>query len=374
MFKRSLETVIQPYLKRKKAIVILGARQVGKTTLLNSMFSPGPGLLWLNADESGTRAVFENMTADSFRSYLGKNKTVIIDEAQRIENIGLKLKILQDAYGKEIQFIATGSSSFDLANKINEPMTGRKWEFKMYPLTFQEMVEHHGLLTERNLLGTRLLYGYYPDVVQNPGSEKEILSGLVDDNLYKDVYKWQEIRKPVQFENLAKALAYQIGSQVSMAELGALVGLDKNTAEKYVRLLEQSFIIFRIGSFSRNLRNELKSSNKFYFYDLGIRNALIGNFSPAAVRQDIGHLFENFVIAEFVKHREPFASGAPGYFWRTTAGQEIDFVTEKDAKLSVYEIKWNPKTKVSFSKTFMENYRPAEKAVLNRDNLFDYLQ
>jgi predicted AAA+ superfamily ATPase len=371
MIKRNLETLIQSYLKRKKAVIILGARQVGKTTLLNSMFAPGPGVLWLNADESGTRAIFENLSAASFKSYLGKHKTVIIDEAQRIENIGLKLKILQDAYGKEIQFIATGSSSFDLANKINEPMTGRKWEFKMYPLTFTEMAEHHGLLAERNLLETRLLYGYYPDVVQNPGSEGEILSGLVNDNLYRDVFKWQEIRKPVQFENLAKALAYQIGSQVSMAELGVIAGLDKNTAEKYVRLLEQSFIIFRLGSFSRNLRNELKASSKFYFYDLGIRNALIGDFSPALARQDIGHLFENLVIAEFIKHRDPFAVGAPGYFWRTTAGQEIDFLTDGGGKLSAYEIKWNPKIRAAFPRTFTEHYQPAVQAILHRDNFFE---
>ena len=289
MIKRELEKEITNRVGSGKALIILCARQVGKTTLLRHIYERDTDVLWMNADEAPVRAVFENLTTASFKPFLGQKRMVIIDEAQRIENIGLKLKLLQDAYTKDVQFIATGSSSFDLANKINEPMTGRKRELMMYPLTISELVKHHGLLEEQSCFDTRLIYGFYPEVVEHPNDAREILAGFVNDNLYKDIYRWEEIRKPVQFENLVKALAYQVGSQVSMAELGSHVGIDKNTVEKYIRLLEQSYMIFRIGSFSRNLRNELKASTKFYFYDVGIRNALIGDFSAPSVRHDIGH-------------------------------------------------------------------------------------
>jgi len=373
MIKRELEAEIKKRIGRGKTVIVLGARQVGKTTLLHHIYDDDMNVLWMNADEMHVRSVFENLTAASFKPFLSKNRTVIIDEAQRIDNIGLKLKILQDAYGKDIQFIATGSSSFDLANKINEPMTGRKRELMMYPLKLSELVEHHGLLEEQGCFDTRLIYGFYPEVVEAPADAREILSGFVNDNLYKDIYKWEEIRKPVQFENLTKALAYQIGSQVSLNELGSHVGLDKNTVEKYIRLLEQSYIIFRIGSFSRNLRNELKASNKYYFYDIGIRNALIGNFSIPAERQDIGHIFENFAIAEMVKKKGPVREMVPGYFWRTTAGQEIDFVDEYDGKIFAYEIKFSDKRKPYFSKTFTEKYKPEKTIVLNSKNIFEVL-
>lgn len=230
----------------------------------------------------------------------GNNKTVIIDEAQRIEDIGIRLKLITDQL-PDIQLIATGSSSFDLANKINEPLTGRKWEYKMYPLSFEEMVNHHGLMDEKRLLPHRLVYGYYPDVVNHPGSEVEILKQLSDSYLYKDILDWEHIKKANKIVKLLQALAFQVGSEVSYNELGQLCDLDPKTVERYVILLEQSYIIFRLGSFSRNLRNELKSSRKIYFYDNGIRNAVIANFALAETRPDIGALFENFIVSERIK-------------------------------------------------------------------------
>jgi predicted AAA+ superfamily ATPase len=251
-------------------------------------------------------------------------------------------------------------------------MTGRKWTYKMFPLSFAEMAGHTNLVEERMNLENRLLYGYYPDVVNNPGDEREILNVLANDNLYKDIFKWENIKKPLVFEKLVKALAMQIGSQVSINELSNLCSADNKTIERYIRLLEQTFTIFRLGSFSTNLRNEIKSSEKYYFYDVGIRNAVIGAFEPVGVRQDIGHLFENFIIAELAKRLIPGAVGSFGYFWRTTQQQEVDFVTTSGENITAYEIKWNPNVKARFPKTFVEKYNPAVKFI-NRENFHEVL-
>ncbi|MDR1818406.1 MAG: ATP-binding protein [Puniceicoccales bacterium] len=369
---RDLEAEITARIGKGKTLVIHGARQVGKTTLLRELFGGRADVVWFNTDEAATLAAFENVTGTAFQPYLGRATTVVIDEAQRIPDIGLKLKILHDALGDRVQFIATGSSSFDLANKINEPLTGRKFEFRMHPVKFAEMVAHHGLLEERKNLSNRLLYGWYPDIIANIADARARLVGLAGDNLYKDIFRLEQIRKPAQFEKLVKALAWRVGSQVSLTELGALAGVDKNTAEKYVRLLEHAFIIFRVGSFSRNLRNELKTASKYYFFDTGIRNAVIGDFSPVEQRQDIGHLFENFVIAELVKRRAPFTTVTDG-FWRTKTQQEIDFVEVADGALSAYEIKWNPEARARFPAAFLASYKPQKTLVLNRDNFFEPL-
>ena len=281
----------------------MGARQVGKTTLIKDLFRDSDKTLWLNGDEIDVQALFENVSSTQLKHIFGNKKYVIIDEAQRIKDIGVKLKLITDQL-PEIQLIATGSSSFELANLVNEPLTGRKWEYKMYPISFAEMVNHHGLLDEKRLISHRLVYGYYPDVVNNPGSEKEILKQLSDSYLYKDILMWEQIKKPEKLLKLLQALAFQVGSQVAYSELGQICGLDSKTIEKYIILLEQCFVIFRLGSFNRNLRNELKNSKKIYFYDNGIRNALIADFSLAEMRQDIGALWENFVISERRKKLE----------------------------------------------------------------------
>ena len=272
-----------------------------RNTQLKSLFENSSETIWLNADEPDIQAIFANISSKRFEAIIGKKKMIIIDEAQRIPDIGLKMKLITDQL-PSIQLIATGSSAFELSNKLNEPLTGRKWEFKMYPISFQEMVNHHGLLNEIRLLPHRLVYGFYPDVVNHQGNEKEILKQLSDSYLYKDLLMMDQIKKPSALVKLLQALALQIGSQVSYHELAQICGLDGKTVEKYMMLLEQSYIIFRLASFSRNQRNELKKSRKVYFFDNGIRNALIANFEHIENRTDIGALWENYLVSERIKY------------------------------------------------------------------------
>lgn len=372
MISRFLSKTIEDKLFKGKVIVLLGARQVGKTTLLKQILTKNEEVLWLNGDEMQVQNLFNNASADRLLSEFGNNKIVILDEAQRIKDIGLRLKLLADS-DSDIQVIATGSSSFDLANKVNEPLTGRKWEYRMFPLSFGEMVAHHGKMKEMRMLPRRIVYGYYPEVVMNDGNEVEILKLLTDAYLYKDILSWENIKHPDKLQTLLRALAYQVGSQVSFNELSQMCSLDNKTVERYVTLLEQCYIIFRLPSFSRNLRHELKSSRKIYFYDNGIRNALIADFNAPEIRQDIGALWENFVIAERMKCNEYHRRWVNSYFWRTKQQQEVDYLEEGGGKLSAYEIKWNPRTKASLTKTFAEAYPNTELEVITPENITDFL-
>jgi len=372
MIQRKLENIIRSKLGKNKAVILLGARQVGKTTLIKEMFGDSPDMIWLSGDELDIQNLFENISSTRMKNFFGSKKYVVIDEAQRIKDIGVKLKLITDNLS-DIQLIATGSSSFDLANEINEPLTGRKWEYKMYPLSFGEMVSHHGLLDEKRLISHRLIYGYYPEVVNNPGDEREVLKQLSDSYLYKDILMWEQIKKPEKLLKLLQAIAFQVGSQVSYSELGQICGLDNKTIEKYIVLLEQCFVIFRLGSFSRNLRNELKHSKKIYFYDNGIRNALIADFSVAENRQDIGALWENFIIAERKKKIDYDMLWKNSWFWRTTTQKEIDYIEEGDGIINAYEFKWNPKTKHKAPKQFLENYHNSNFTVITPDNMDEFL-
>lgn len=355
MIHRFLSKKIEQKLFKKKAILLMGARQVGKTSLLKKMFSHRTDVLWLNGDEQDIRQLFESISSTRLQAYIGNNKIVVIDEAQHIYDIGLKLKLITDNI-EDVQLIATGSSAFELANKVNEPLTGRKWEYRLFPVSFDEMVKHHGLLEEKRLIPHRLLYGYYPEVVNHQGNEKEVLRQLSDSFLYKDILMWEQIKKPDKLLKLLQALAFQVGSQVSYNELGQLCGLDSKTVEKYIILLEQTFIIFRLSSFSRNLRNELKNSRKIYFYDNGIRNALIANFNQIELRTDVGALWENFIISERIKHLHYSEKWKNYWYWRTKDQKELDFVEESDGQIFAYEFKWNPSAKVKKPKQFLENY------------------
>ena len=355
-----------------KVIILTGARQVGKTTLLKQLLRQKEGVLWLNGDELQVQNLFANASADRLLSEFSNSKIVILDEAQRIENIGLRLKLIADS-DSEVQVIATGSSAFELANKVNEPLTGRKWEYQMFPLSFGEMVEHHGKLKEMRMLPRRIIYGYYPEVVTNDGNEVEILKLLTDAYLYKDILSWESIKHPDKLQTLLRALAYQVGSQVSYNELSQMCSMDSKTVERYINLLEQCYIIFRLPSFSRNLRHELKSSRKIYFYDNGIRNALIADYRAPEVRQDIGALWENFVIAERMKSNEYYHRWVNRYFWRTKQQQEIDYLEESGGKLHAYEMKWNPRAKASITKTFTDAYPNTDFQVITPDNIADFL-
>ena len=369
MIKRILHDVIKQRLYKGKAIVLIGARQVGKTTLLKEIFPTQNDMLWFNADDMPVRDFFSNVTIERYRSMIGKNKIVVIDEAQRIENVGIKMKLITDNF-PGVQLVVTGSSSFELANKINEPLTGRKFEYELFPLSFNEMVNDIGLFAEIQKLPIRLVYGMYPDVVCNPGDEKEILNQLTNSYLYKDILEWERIKKPDKLVKLMKALAYQIGSEVSYNELSQIVEIDKGTIEKYINLLEQTKIIFRLPSYSRNLRNELKFGRKIYFSDNGIRNALINNFSDIELRQDTGALWENFMISELRKYNHYTHNYCNTYFWRTTQKQEIDYIEEKDGKLTAYEFKWNPKKKSRVSSTFTSAYPESIVKTINPDNFY----
>lgn len=356
MIKREIKEAVQKRLDDQKAIVLFGPRQVGKSTLIQQLSSDfnQPVTHW-NGDDADIRTLLSNPTSSLLKTYLGNTQTLVIDEAQRIQNIGLTIKIIIDQL-PEVKVIATGSSSFELANHINEPLTGRKWEFQLFPFSFSEMANHQGVLEEKRLLPVRLVYGSYPEIINHPGEEETRLKHLTDSYLYKDILTWERIQKPDKMEKLVQALAFQVGSEVSYHELGQLTGLDNQTVERYIDLLEKVFIVFRLGSLSRNLRNELKKSQKYYFYDNGLRNAVINQFSPANLRQDIGALWENYLISERMKFLSYQQINTNRYFWRTHAQQEIDYIEERNGEMSAFEFKWNPKSKARFSKTFLNAY------------------
>lgn len=370
MIQRTIIKNIEREFFQKKAIVILGARQVGKSTLLKNMLKNQENVLWLDAENADVSLIFENATATRLQSFFGNNKFVVIDEAQKIDNIGSKLKLITD-HIQEIQVIATGSSAFELRNKLNEPLTGRKFEHQLYPLSFVEMKNSIGLLEEIRMLPHRLVFGYYPEVVTTQNSEEKILRLLSDSYLYKDILMLKGIRKPEKMQELLKALAWQIGSEVNYHELGNLIGLKSETVEEYIHLLEQSFVIYRLNSFHTNQRNEIKKGKKVYFTDLGIRNAIINDFSAFETRKDKGNLFENYIINEIIKDSEYNERFEKFYFWRTNEQQEIDLIIEKNGQLKTIEIKWNAKTKANLPKTFSNKYPNTDFTVINSQNFFE---
>jgi len=372
MIDRLLENSIKDKFFKGKAIILLGARQVGKTTLFKKLASSLDNVLWLNADNFEVQTLFEASSSTRFKSIIKNNKVIIIDEAQRIKNIGIKLKIIIDEI-ENVQLIATGSSSFDLSNEINEPLTGRKYEFKMYPISFEEMVKHHGLLEELNQLEHRMVFGYYPDVVTNKDDASDILKLLADSYLFKDILIWNKIKKSDRIVKLLQALAFQIGNQVSYNELGKIVGLNSETVESYIQLLEKSYIIFRLGTYSRNLRSELKKSKKIYFYDNGIRNAIISNLNPLELRNDKGALWENFIISERKKYLAYHNIYTNSYFWRTHAQQEIDYIEEREGKVFAYEFKWSKHKKARIPKTFTNAYPEATSKIISPENFEEFI-
>jgi predicted AAA+ superfamily ATPase len=371
MIKRLLEKQIHDKLFKGKAIILTGPRQTGKTTLLKKIFGQRDDVRWLNGDDQETRILLEDVSTAKWKRIAGKAKILVLDEAQRIGDIGIKLKLVTDQV-PEVQLVASGSSAFELANQINEPLTGRKWHFHLFPLSYGEMEAHHGFPEENKNIPDRLIYGYYPDVVNHPGEETPILNLLSDSFLYKDILMWERIKKPEKLIKLLQALAFQLGNEVSFHELGQITDLDNQTVENYITLLEQTFIIFRLPPLSRNLRKELKTKRKIYFYDNGIRNAIIAQFQPLALRQDTGALWENWLISERKKWLHYHNVYANSFFWRTQDQQEIDYVEERDGYFWAYEMKWNPKAKASFSKTFTNSY-PNHTMVVNRDNYFEFL-
>jgi predicted AAA+ superfamily ATPase len=373
MVIRLLQDKIIKDLNTGKAIVIYGARQVGKTTLVKSIVSQlAEKTLFLNGDEASVRNFFASFSSDRFRLIAGDNKIIVIDEAQRIPDAGLAIKIIHDNF-PDIRLIVTGSSPLELSDRIKEPLTGRKFEYKLHPFSFEEMVNHHGFLHEKNLLEDRLIYGSYPEVALATHDKQRLLKVLSSDYLYKDLLILEDIRKPALLEKILKALALQLGNEVSVNELALLVGSDRTTVEKYLDLLEKSYIIFRLGGLSRNVRNEIKKAKKIYFFDNGIRNAIIGNFLPPDSRNDIGALWENYLMSERNKYLSLRMTDAIPYFWRTTQQQEIDYIEEAESVLSAYEFKWKPRKKITPSKTFLRAYPGSSFKVISPENIDEFL-
>ncbi len=372
MIKRIITDSIVERLGKGKAIVVLGPRQCGKTTLLRELQRLYPNdTSYYNCDDTDTRSLFSSGSISMMKQLFGKKKKLLIDEAQRIENAGLAIKIIVDNL-PEVQVIATGSSAFELSDKLNEPLTGRKWEYQLLPFSYEELANNSSAFDEKKLLNLRLLYGSYPEVVNNPGLEQEVLSELCSSYLFKDVFTLHDIRKPELLDKLLNALALQLGSEVSFNELAQLLSSDPVTIERYILMLERAFIVFRITNFSTNQRNEIKKSRKIYFYDNGIRNSLLSDFKPIELRSDLGKLWENYVVAEFTKNHAYHRSYARQHFWRSSSSGEIDYIELRDAKINAYEIKWNPAKKAKV-RSFLNLYPDASVHLVNPQNSFEYL-
>jgi len=357
-----------------KVLIVTGPRQVGKTTLIRALCEKEGNFLFINGDDGQDRLLFENAGEVKLRSIIGKFTTVFVDEAQRIPNIGITLKIIHDQI-KTVRLIVSGSSALDISNNMNESLTGRKWEYQLFPFSWNELKNQFGYFTAIKNLPNYLIYGSYPEVITHPNDAENMLKQIAGSYLYKDLLQYQGIRKPEVLDKLLLALALQIGSEVNYNELSRTVGIDRATVEQYISLLEKAYIIFRIKPLSRNSRNEMNTSRKIYFYDNGIRNAIIGNFNLLDFRQDVGALWENFIISERIKVMNYNNLHGRSYFWRTYQQQEIDWVEERDGAFAAFEFKWNDKKKnVKFPKTFLDLYEVKETLVVTPNNIDDFLK
>ena len=371
MITRQLRKTLRERIGSGKATIVLGPRQTGKTTLIKQTLKDLGEYLFLDGDDPVVREELSNANTEKLKSIIGGNSVVFIDEAQRIHNIGLTLKIITDQI-KPVTLFVSGSSSLEINQEINEPLTGRKWEYNLYPISWKEFQEYVGFIKAKQQLEQRLIYGMYPEVITAEGNEKDILQQLASSYLYKDVLSLAGIRKPEIIEKILKALAFQVGSEVSYNELSNLVQADKNTVSNYLDILEKTFVIFRLQPFSKNLRNEISTKRKIYFHDNGIRNSLISNFAPLEFRQDKGALWENFLITERIKQNHYNNRYANVYFWRTKQHQEIDFVEEKDGMLHGFEFKFSGK-KTKFTKAFKKAYPDALTNLIDTDNFQEFI-
>lgn len=373
MIKRHIYKQITNNFFKGKAILIFGPRQTGKTTLLKKLIeNTDEDVLFLNGDDFDVVSMFEKVNTPQIKALTFGYKYVFIDEAQRILNVGIAIKIMVDNF-PQIQVVATGSSVLGLADYISEPLTGRIFEYHLFPLSFAEMVAHSDFFSETRHLEERIIYGAYPEIITTVSEREKRLKTLSSSYLYKDILEFDKIKKSHVIVKLLQAIALQTGSQVSYNELSQTVGIDSATVEKYIDLLEKSYVIYRLTSFSRNYRNELKKSKKIYFYDTGIRNAIIGNFNKLDIRTDKGALWENFFITERIKKLIYTGFYGNYWFWRTRNQSEIDFIEEQDGRLTAYEIKWNPNKKVHFPDTFKAAYPNSVYRTVNTENFHEYL-
>lgn len=374
VIKRQITDSISANIRKGKIIVLFGARQVGKTTLLSELEKSEKGkVLKLNCDNEDDRLILENKSSTELYTLLSPYNLVLIDEVQRVQGIGLTLKKIGDLK-LDAKIIVTGSSALGMADEINEPATGRLIEYSLYPFSLAELAASTSEREESRLIRTRLIYGLYPETVTDPADAKRTLISLTNNYLYKDILSYKGIRKPNIIQKLVRALALQLGNEVSYNELSNLIGIDKNTVETYIDILEKCFVVFRLESISGNLRNEIKKAKKIYFYDNGIRNAVLSNFAPLELRNDVGALWENMMISERVKRNAYLGSYAHLYFWRTHTQQEIDLVEEIDGVLHTYEFKWNASAKAVQPKAFSSAYNNSPFQVVTLENFWDFVR
>ena len=373
IYKRTLMDKIKPWFYQAKIIIIYGPRQVGKTTLVNELIKTRQDAVYMNCERQAVYELLDSRNPERIMQHIGENNMVVFDEAQKIPKIGELLKLLIDTY-PEIQYIATGSSSFDLTNVLSEPLTGRNVKFIMYPLSLVELSAHYDKIRQDEMLEDLLLYGSYPDIVGRTQKQKEkLLEELSSDYLFKDVLKFENIRRSDILLNLLKAIALQAGHEVSLRELSNMLNVAVDTIQRYITLLEKSFVLLSLSSFSRNLRSEISKGKKYFFYDLGIRNSLLQNFTPLSGRNDLGQLWENFCLIERIKYNQFIERRVNMYFWRTYQQQEIDLIEEHSGKLHAFEFKWNPKKSTKAPQSFIKAYPESEYTIINRKNYQDFI-
>lgn len=373
MIVRNQQQAALDSLFKGKALIIYGPRQAGKTTFSEQLLQIiGKKTLRLNGDDADTREAFLRPNVTLLERIIGDHEIVFIDEAQRIQDIGVVIKIIVDRL-KHVQVIATGSSSFELAGNINEPLTGRRYEMQLLPISYDELVSYTDYLTEQRLLEQRLIFGSYPEIVTDPVNAERHLKLIANSYLYKDLLVLEQIKKPVLLEKIVKALVLQVGSEVSVTEIGRLIQADNKTVEKYIDLLEKAFVLFTVPAFSGNVRTEIKKGRKIYFYDNGIINAVTNNFNPLQNRKDVGALWENYIISERKKFLNAKQLDARIYFWRTTLQQEVDYIEEVKGELRAFEFKWNSEASVRFPSTFLTHYPRAKTSVITPANRDQFL-
>jgi len=368
------ETIKGKIINSNKAVIIYGARQMGKTTLSNEIIKAmNLKTIRINADQTKYIDIFSSRDVYKLRSFVHGYELLFIDEAQRIPEIGINLKILIDEI-PELKILVTGSSSIGIADRVSEPLTGRKWTYTLYPLSLQELSAEKSQFEINEMLEELLIYGSYPEVytTKNRKEKEELLIEISDSYLYKDILELSSIKHPGKIRDLLRLLAFQVGSEVSILELSRTLGINRETVENYIYLLEKSFVLFRLSGFSRNLRKEISKHDKFYFFDNGIRNVLINNLNDLNLRNDIGQLWENFIISERIKYLNYNRISMSSFFWRTYTGAELDYIEEGKGKLTGFEIKYS-KIKKKPPSSWTENYPNAEFQSICKTNYQDFL-
>ncbi len=372
---RQIEDQVINHLRPNKVVVLLGPRRVGKTVLIRQVLDRlSEPFLLLHGEDMDIRRQLERRSTQHYKNLLGDKSLLVIDEAQKIPDIGNILKLMVDTISG-IKIIATGSSAFDLEKFTGEPLTGRKTTFNLLALSEKELDQTEGVFQKQTNMRHRLVYGNYPELIHIPNlnEQKVYLDELIQSYLLKDILEFDLVRNSDKILQLLRLLAFQVGGEVSHTELGTQLGMSKNTVDRYLDLLSKVYIIHSVGAWSRNLRKEIVKSKRWYFYDNGIRNALIGNMNPIENRDDIGKLWENYIISERVKFQKYSKMLVYNYFWRTYDQQEIDWVEDREGKLHAYEFKWNPKRKAKFPKAFARAYPDSVFEVINSDNYYDWL-